>query len=146
MNFWKSSKGGRGRFLIQKFILQILDLYIGFFWTFCENNLQYNFPKMKGEGTKAIWIFSENSSNLVALSSLKEFIIVDFLSPKTQTDQKMSWKAQIIINPYQSTAQTQIRVHFDCVERQFHKSQSQLFFMTNPVQITSIGCSKRECS
>ena len=59
----KCQRGGGGSFLIRKFLLQILDLYIGLFWTFCENNLQYNFPKMKGEGTKAIWIFSENSSN-----------------------------------------------------------------------------------
>ena len=29
-------------------------------------NLQYNFPKMRGGGSKAVWNFSENSSDLVA--------------------------------------------------------------------------------
>ena len=28
--------------------------------------MQYNFPKMRGEGSKAVWNFSENSSDLVA--------------------------------------------------------------------------------
>ena len=27
-------------------------------------NLQHNFPKMRGGGSKAVWIFSENSSVL----------------------------------------------------------------------------------
>ena len=31
----------------------------------CNKNLQYNFPKMRG-GSKAVWNFSENSSDFVA--------------------------------------------------------------------------------
>ena len=63
MNFWKSSEGGGGggSFSIQKFILQILDLYTGLF----GKKLQYGFPKIWVGGTKAVWNFSESSSVLV---------------------------------------------------------------------------------
>ena len=43
---------GEGSFLIQKFVLQILDLYKGFF----KINLQYNFSKMRG-GRRPFGIF-----------------------------------------------------------------------------------------
>ena len=53
--FSKSTKGW-GSFSIQKFMLQIRDLWIG----------QHDFPKMRGEGraSKAVWNFSENTSVL----------------------------------------------------------------------------------
>ena len=65
MNFRKSSKGGGGgSFSIQKFMLQIFaiidDTSVMNFGKF----LQYNFPKMSGGGSKAVWNFSENSSVL----------------------------------------------------------------------------------
>ena len=44
MIFWKSFKGV-GSFSIPKIMLQILDLYIGFFRTFSKRKLQHNFPK-----------------------------------------------------------------------------------------------------
>ena len=45
MNFRKIARGGRGSFSIQKFILQILDLYKGFFQTFSKKNCNIIFPK-----------------------------------------------------------------------------------------------------
>ena len=50
MNFRKSSKGGRGggSFSIQKFIIQVLDLYKGLFFGHFPKKMQYNFPKMRG--------------------------------------------------------------------------------------------------
>ena len=68
-NFRKSSTGGGGgcwSFSFQKFILQILGLYKGLFPYVFRKKLQYNFPKMRGGGSKVIWNFSENSSYLVA--------------------------------------------------------------------------------
>ena len=38
----------------------------GFFRTFSKKKLQYNFPKMREGGSKAVWNFPENSSDLVA--------------------------------------------------------------------------------
>ena len=52
-------------FSIQKFILQILDLYKGPFLDVFGKKLQYNFLKMRG-GVEAVWYFSENSTDLVA--------------------------------------------------------------------------------
>ena len=62
----KCQRAGGGSFWIQKFILQNLDLHIGFFRTFCENIAIYFFENEGGGGSKAIWIFSENLSDLVA--------------------------------------------------------------------------------
>ena len=70
MNFRKSSKRGGGHF-------QSKNLYCKI-WTFKQvyvtmkliqsvarlKKLQYNFPKMRGGGSKAVWNFSENSSIL----------------------------------------------------------------------------------
>ena len=50
---------------INKSMLQILYLYNGLFSDVFRKKLQYNFPKMRG-GSKAVWNFSENSSDLVA--------------------------------------------------------------------------------
>ena len=36
------------------------------FFGHCLKKLQYNFPKKRGGGSKAVWNFSENSSDLVA--------------------------------------------------------------------------------
>ena len=66
MNVWKSSKGGL-TFSTQKFMLQILGLYIGFFGRFPKK--MHNFPNMRERGgSKAVWNFSEISSDLVAPS------------------------------------------------------------------------------
>ena len=62
----KCQRAGGGSFWIQKFILQNLDLHIGFFQTFCENIAIYFFENEGGGGSKAIWNFSENLSDLVA--------------------------------------------------------------------------------
>ena len=65
MKFWKSSKGGgRGSFSFPIFILQILDLYKVFFGRFLKK-LQYNFPKIRGGGLKAVWNFAKNSSDML---------------------------------------------------------------------------------
>ena len=70
MNFRKSGRGGGGgSFSIQKFILQILDLYIGLFRTFWEKKLWYNCQR----GQKPFGIFPD-SSNLVAGPFPKELI------------------------------------------------------------------------
>ena len=53
-----------GVFSIQKFILQILDLY-NFFWRFPKKKCNIIF-KNEGGRSKAIWKISENSSVLVA--------------------------------------------------------------------------------
>ena len=39
--------------------------------------LQYNFPKMRGGGSKAVWNFSKNSSDLVAGPFPMESIVYD---------------------------------------------------------------------
>ena len=65
MNFRKSSKGG-GSFSIQKFILQIFAIIDDTLVMNFRKNLQYDFPKNEGGGSKAVWNFSENSSVLVA--------------------------------------------------------------------------------
>ena len=66
--FRKVQKEGRGSFSIRKFILQILDLYKGLFLDVFRKKLQYDYSKMRGGegGSKAIWNFSENLSDLVA--------------------------------------------------------------------------------
>ena len=50
----------------QKFMLQILDLYKGFFSDVFWKIFATHFPNMKGGGSRAVWNFSENSSVLVA--------------------------------------------------------------------------------
>ena len=66
MNFRKSSEGGEGgSFPIQKFILQIFAIINGTLVMNSGKNLQFDFPKMRGGGSKAVWIFSKNSSVLV---------------------------------------------------------------------------------
>ena len=57
--------GAGGSFSIQKFILQILNLSKGLFLDVFRKKLQYNFLKMRG-GSKAVWNFPENSSDLSA--------------------------------------------------------------------------------
>ena len=71
INFRKSSGGWGGLGLVgscsiqnPKIIVQILDLYKGFFWRY-PKKLQCNYTKMRGRGPKAVWNFSENSSDLV---------------------------------------------------------------------------------
>ena len=61
MNFRKSSE--RGSFSIQKFILQIFAIIDDTLVMNLGKKLQYNFPKMRG-GLKAVWNFSDNSSDL----------------------------------------------------------------------------------
>ena len=65
MNFRKSSEGvgvGVGwSFLIHKFISQIFAIIDDNSVTNFGKNLQYDFPKMRGGGSKAVWNFSENS-------------------------------------------------------------------------------------
>ena len=63
MNFQKSSKGG-GSFSIQKFILQIFAIIDDTLVMNFRKNLQYDFPKNEGGGSKTVWNFSENSSVL----------------------------------------------------------------------------------
>ena len=48
---------GGGSFSIQKFILQILDLYKGPFLNVFRKKLQFNFPKIKGGGRRPFGIF-----------------------------------------------------------------------------------------
>ena len=55
---------GRGSFSIQKFILQIFAIIDDTSVMNFRKKLQYNFPKMSGGGSKAVWNFSENSSVL----------------------------------------------------------------------------------
>ena len=62
MNFRTSSKGGVGSFSIQKFMLQIFAIIDDTSVMNFGKKLQYDFPKMRGGGSKAIWNFSENSS------------------------------------------------------------------------------------
>ena len=45
----------QSQILIQKFMSQILDLYIGLIRTFSEKKLQHSFPKMRGGWSKAQW-------------------------------------------------------------------------------------------
>ena len=67
MNFRKIFKGGEGgSFSIQKFTLQILDFYKGLFLDVFRKKLEYNFPELRGGRSKAVLIFSETSSDLVA--------------------------------------------------------------------------------
>ena len=56
MNFRKSSRGG-GSFSIQKFILQILDLYRAFFRTFSEKNCNTFFFQKWGGGGRRLEFF-----------------------------------------------------------------------------------------
>ena len=65
MNFRK-----RGSFSIQKFVLQIFAIIDDTSVMNFGKKLQYDFLKMMGEGSKAVWKFSENSSVLVALGFL----------------------------------------------------------------------------
>ena len=58
----KFRKGG-GSFLIQKFILQNLDLSYALLSQFCREIRNITFRKWGG-GSKAVWNFSENSSDL----------------------------------------------------------------------------------
>ena len=39
----------------------------------CLKNLQHNFPKMRGGGSKAVWNFSENSSGLEGVGFPKQW-------------------------------------------------------------------------
>ena len=55
MNVWKSSKGGL-TFSSQKFMLQILGLYIGFFGRF-PKKMQHSFLNMRGGGQRPFGIF-----------------------------------------------------------------------------------------
>ena len=64
MNFRKSSKGGGGSFSIQKFKLQISAIIDDTSVMNFGKKLQYDFPKMRGGRSKAVWNFSENSSGL----------------------------------------------------------------------------------
>ena len=48
---------GGGSFSIQKFILHIWGLYKGFHLDVSEKELQYNFRKMRGGGSKAFGFF-----------------------------------------------------------------------------------------
>ena len=63
MNFRKSSEGGEGSFLIQKFILQIFAIIDDTSVMNFGKILQYDFLKMGGRA-KDVWNFSENSSAL----------------------------------------------------------------------------------
>ena len=76
MNFWKSSKRGGGSFPIQKFLLQILDFWTGFFWHkndtkgvfsgYVSKNLQHNFPKMRrGGGQSRLGTFQKYTTCMV---------------------------------------------------------------------------------
>ena len=61
----KFQRGGGGSFSIQKFKLQIFAIIDDTSVMNFGKNLQHNFPKMRGgEGSKAVWNFSENSSVL----------------------------------------------------------------------------------
>ena len=73
MNFRKSSKGGGGHFQSKNLCCKIWTFKQGYLtmkliqrglFRLCLKNLQQNFPKMRGEGSKAVWNFSENSSVL----------------------------------------------------------------------------------
>ena len=68
MNFRKTSKG-EGKvgviFNPKNYVADFGFLY-RFFSDVFENNLQHNFPKMRGGGQWPFGIFSENSSVLVA--------------------------------------------------------------------------------
>ena len=58
MNFWKSSKGREvGSFLIKKFMLQVMDLYIGFFGR-SEKNARI-FSENEGGGQRPYEIFAK---------------------------------------------------------------------------------------
>ena len=59
----KFQRGG-GSFSIQKFILQIFAIIDDTSVMNFRKKLQYNFPKMSGGGSKAVWNFSDNSSVL----------------------------------------------------------------------------------
>ena len=49
---------------IQKFILQIFSIINGSSVMYSEKKAQYDFPNMRGGGSKAVWNFSQNSSVL----------------------------------------------------------------------------------
>ena len=53
-----------GSFSIQKFILQIFAIIDDTLVMNFGKKLQYDFPKIRGGGSKAVWNFSENSSVL----------------------------------------------------------------------------------
>ena len=55
--FLEKFQGGEGPFSIQKFILQVLDLYIRLFLTFSERNCNIIFRKWEG-GSKTVSNFS----------------------------------------------------------------------------------------
>ena len=59
----KFQRGG-GSFSIQKFILQIFAIIDDTLVMNFRKNLQYDFPKNEGGGSKTVWNFSENSSVL----------------------------------------------------------------------------------
>ena len=51
-----------GSFSIQKFVLQIFAIIDDTLVMNFRKNLQYDFPKNEGGGSKTVWNFSENSS------------------------------------------------------------------------------------
>ena len=57
-------KKGGGSFSIQKFMLQIFAIIDDTLVMNFRKNLQYDFPKNEGGGSKTVWNFSENSSVL----------------------------------------------------------------------------------
>ena len=67
MNFRKTSKGeGEVGVILnpKNYVADFGPLYRFFFGTLAKK-MQHNFPKMRG-GSKAVWNFSENSSDFVA--------------------------------------------------------------------------------
>ena len=66
MNFRKSSEGGGVIFNPKNYIADFCH-YRRYFGHEFRKNLQYDFPKMRGGGSKAVWNFSENSSVLDVL-------------------------------------------------------------------------------
>ena len=90
MNFWKSSKRGGGSFPIQKFLLQILDFWTGFFWHkndtkgvfsgYVSKNLQHNFPKMRrGGGQRPFGTFPKFFYSGASLGCPKKTLFFKFL-------------------------------------------------------------------
>ena len=68
MNFGKVPKGGGGVIFNPKIYVADFKPYTGLKEGFSEKNLQH---EIEG-GSKVVWIFSENSSNLVAPSVPKQ--------------------------------------------------------------------------
>ena len=58
------SEGG-GHFQSKNLYMQILDLYKGLFRTFSEKKIAIQFFQNECGRSKAVWNFSENSSELV---------------------------------------------------------------------------------